>query len=104
MKKKVIIFFIFTISIFIIKYKYTYYKCRNINYAAENYLTKGFFNKYKIYGINRSQIKFSDGKTAVIQIEGISKKTPRRNVSYNLFLEKNQNQIWKIKKIYKNSN
>ncbi len=84
----------------IIKYTYTTNRCKNINYAVQYYFTTGIFNSYKMYNIGNVNLSFSNGNMAVVKIDGLEKKSPHRKVTYNVFLEKSNNGIWKVKKVY----
>lgn len=92
------------LSVFIIcglvKYIYTTNRCKNINYAVQYYFTAGMFNSYRMYNIGNINLSFSNGNMAVIKIDGLEKKSPHRKVAYNVFLEKNDNGTWKVKKVY----
>ena len=74
----------------------------DINYAVKNYFTTGIFNKYRIYNMEDVTLSFSNGKAAFIKVKGISGKTPHHKVEYTVFLEKNINGTWKVKKVYTN--
>ncbi|WP_333861150.1 hypothetical protein [Clostridium sp.] len=100
MKKFIFSITVILLTVIIAKSIYISKKCIDINYAVENYFTTGIFNKYKIYNIENSTLSFSNGKDAFMKIKGISSKTPHQKVEYTVFLEKNTNGIWKIKKVY----
>lgn len=94
----IIIIIIFTICTLV--YGYNHKKYKNMNYAAETYITTGLLNKYKLYKIDKMDVSFSDGSLAVMSITGLQYKAPHKSVSYKMFLEKNRNDIWKVKKVY----
>lgn len=101
--KKLIFFFItiiFMVSIIFFKYKIDSNKYRDINYTVEKYMTTGLFNKYKLYKIDEIKLSFSDGIIAVITVSGIEDKAPYKNMKYDIFLEKNKNDLWEVKKVY----
>ena len=83
-----------------IRFNYISNKCKDINYAVEHYFTSGTFNRYKLYSIGNLNLSFSNGNIAVVKIDGMEKKSPHRHVAYSVFLEKNSQGIWKVKKIY----
>ncbi|MCM8711160.1 hypothetical protein M2651_08975 [Clostridium sp. SYSU_GA19001] len=82
------------------KYKETNSKYKDINYVVEKYVTSGILNKYKLYKIDEMKLSFSDGIIAVISVSGIEDKAPHKSVKYDIFLEKNKKDIWKVKKVY----
>lgn len=101
--KKCVCIILFTFILFIIGLSYNNYlsnNYKNIDYVAEAYLTSGFFNDYKLYSIESMQLSFSDGTTAVMYVKGIQDKSPHKDVTYKLFLEKNSKNHWKVKKLY----
>ncbi len=65
-------------------------------------MTHGLFNKYKMHSITNLNLTFSDGNIAVVKVYGTSKSSPHKNISYNLFLTKSKNGVWKVKKTYEN--
>lgn len=100
MKKFVFSIIVILLTIVIIRNIYVSKKCTDINYTVENYFTTGIFNKYKIYNMEDVTLSFSNGKDAFITVKGISSKTPHHKVEYTVFLEKNNNGSWKVKKVY----
>ncbi len=83
-----------------IKFTYTSNKCKNVDYAVQHYFTSGIFNRYKMYNIGTLDLSFSNGNIAVVKIDGMEKKSPHRQRAYSVFLERNSQGIWKVKKIY----
>lgn len=75
-------------------------KYKDINYAVENYMTTGLFNKNKLYKVDDARLNFSDGVSAVMSVSGVQNKSPHKNMKYDVFLEKNKKGIWKVKKVY----
>jgi uncharacterized protein YpmB len=94
----IIIIVVFTAATLV--YGYSHKKYKDMNYAAERYITTGLLNKYKLYKIDKMDVSFSDGSLAVMSITGLQYKAPHKIVSYKMFLEKNENDIWKVKKVY----
>lgn len=84
----------------LIKYIYISNRCKNINYAVENYFTTGFLNNYKMYELNNISLSFSNGTIAVVKLDGLEQKSPHKKVTYSVFLEKNSRGIWKVKNVY----
>ncbi len=83
-----------------ISYRYNHNKYKDLNYAAQTYITTGLFNKYKMYKIDKMDVSFSDGTLAIISVTGPQDKAPHKNVNYKIFLEKRKSGIWKVKKVY----
>ena len=98
MPKIIIIIMFFTLGM--AGYRYSHNKYKDMNYAAQKYITTGLLNKYKLYKIDKMDISFSDGSLAVVSVTGLQDKAPHKNVSYKMFLEKDKNDIWKVKKVY----
>lgn len=103
MKKKLIIILCIILIFIPLSYKYKNYKNKDINYVIEKYMTKSLFNKYKMCSIDNLNLTFSDGTIAVVKVYGTTNKSPHKNVCYNLFLTKNKNGTWKVKKVYKDN-
>lgn len=97
-------FFILLLSVFIIggivRYKYYYIKHKDIKYTVEKYFTTGILNNYKMCSISAINLSFSNGRIAVVEVEGLDNKSPHRKVAYNAFLEKNDKNLWHVKKVY----
>lgn len=87
-------------GIVIICFRYTKSKYSDINYTVERYVTKGFFNKHKLYKITDISVSFSDGTLSVMKVTGLEYKAPHNNVTYKIFLEKNKDGLWKVVKLY----
>lgn len=82
------------------KYKFTSNKYKDINYAAQRYITTGLLNKYKLNKINDMTVSFSDGTIAVMSVAGLQSKAPHRTANYKIFLVKAKNGVWRVKNIY----
>jgi hypothetical protein len=83
-----------------IKLKYDRAKYSDINYVVTKRVTSGIFNSYKIYTPKDFNLAFSDGNVAIVNVSGIQKKSPHRSVTYKLYLEKDKNGIWRVKRFY----
>jgi hypothetical protein len=94
----IIIIVVFTVGIVV--YGHLQNKYKDMNYAAETYITTGLLNKYRLYKIDKMDVSFSDGRLAVMSITGLQYKAPHKSVSYKMFIEKNKNNVWKVKKVY----
>ncbi|MFL0194911.1 hypothetical protein ACJDU8_04880 [Clostridium sp. WILCCON 0269] len=100
MKKFILSIIVILLAILLVKNIYVSNKCIDINYAVENYFTTGIFNKYKLCNMENIDLSFSNGKIAFVKVEGMSSKTPHREMKYTVSLEKNSKGTWKVKKIY----
>jgi hypothetical protein len=100
MKKFLIIFLSAIIVGGLIRYNCISSKCKNVNYVVQKYFTTGILNNYKMCSVSTVNLSFSNGTVAVVKVEGIEDKSPHKKTAYNVFLEKNGQDIWKIKKIY----
>lgn len=100
LKKKQLIFISVIIIIFIlIKYNFNSTKNKDINFAANQYLTTGIFNKYKLYNIEHSYLIFSDSNNAIINVMGIENKTSSVTTCYKLKMSKDTKGLWHVKKV-----
>ncbi|AGK98721.1 hypothetical protein [Clostridium pasteurianum] len=72
---------------------------KDINFAAKQYLTTGFFNSYKLYNIDHSYITFSSSNDAILNVRGMETRVPHATVSYSLKMTKDTSGIWHVKKI-----
>lgn len=86
--------------ILVLRYSYIQSKSKDIVYVAERYLTAGVFNSHKLYTINNFDITFSDSKMVIAAVKGTQTKEPHKKVTYKLFMVKNKNNVWKVKKIF----
>lgn len=99
-----LIFLIIIITTYIIVFSYTNFKCKNLDYAIKKYSTSGIFNKYKLYSLEDFKIKFSDGNTCIVEVNGIEGKSPYKTITYNLNLVKHKSGKWKLSEISPNNN
>ncbi|AYD41126.1 hypothetical protein D4Z93_11585 [Clostridium fermenticellae] len=96
-----LILIILTLSSFVLaSHIYHGSKCKNIEYAAQYYITTGIFNRYKLSNVNSTKLSFSNGQMAVVKVDGLAYKSPHRRLTYDIFLEKNNSGTWRMKKIY----
>lgn len=98
----IILFICLSITFGWVKYDIHKSKYKDITYCAEQYVTKGFFNKYKLCRIDKINLTFCDEKLGVIIIDGTKDTPPHNIVTYKLFLEKDKKGIWSVKKFYPN--
>lgn len=99
-KKKYILGVILTIIILIIvKINISNAKNKDINFAANEYLTTGILNKYKLYDIEHSYLIFSDSNNAILNVMGITNKTSMNTICYKLKMSKDNSGIWHVKKV-----
>lgn len=84
----------------IAKYNFTQVKSKDMDYTVKKFFTTGLINKYKMNDVNKINLTFSDGKTAVVNVSGLLKKSPHQRVSYEVFLEKGQSGVWKVERVY----
>lgn len=100
--KKIILLLSFILIIFLFNQYSFSKKNKDIRFVVEHHMTKKLTNlKHKLYGISEFNIIFSDGQTSVVQVNGLSKKSPHISTSYEIFLEKNKNHSWKVNRLYK---
>lgn len=102
-KKNILLFFFILFLFLFLLYQNSFSrKNKDIKFVVEHHMTRKLTNlKNKLYTINNFNIVFSDGQTSVVQIKGLSKKAPHSSISYKIFLEKNKNHSWKVKRLYK---
>lgn len=106
-KNRITLYFILILSIIIFfslaKYKYTQYRCKNINYAIKKYSTSGVFNKYKLNKLESFQINYSDSNVAIVHLVGSIDKAPYKTINCTLVLKKNKKGMWKVAEYYPHS-
>jgi len=101
------LFFLFLIIMVITcisLFTYSNAKCRNLDYAIDKYSTSGLFNKHKLYSLENSKIKFSDGSVCIAEVNGIEGKSPYKTVTYTLHLVKHKSGKWKVSEFSPNNN
>ncbi len=106
-RKSLSIFNVFFISLFLITLciyisinRYNNMNYTDLDYAVKNYTTTGLFNKNKLYSLDNYEIKFSDNTFCIVEVTGIDSHPPYKTIRYDIHLEKNSKNIWKIKNIY----
>lgn len=100
MKKFLILFLSAIIIGSLIRYDYTYSKCKDMKYVVQKYFTTGILNNYKMCSVSKVNLSFSNGNIAVVKVDGVEDKSPHNKISYNVFLEKNTKGTWKVKNVY----
>lgn len=80
--------------------KHTQNKYKDMTYTVEKYMTTGLFNSHKLYSIDNLELTFCDNLVAVVNVYGLQKKVPHKQVSYKIFLEKSKDGTWKVQRIY----
>jgi hypothetical protein len=105
-KKKL---FVLCIIVLITLFISTYHNIENnkrkdITYSAQQYLTTGMFNKYKLYNVDFYHLLFSDTKEAILEVQGMEYKVPHKTAKYKLFMNKNSSGIWSVNKLVPISN
>lgn len=97
---KILVLLILLILFSFIRFKIIQNNSRDLAYSVERYLTSSIFNFKKLNHIDSLHMTFSDGRLAVVQVAGKQKKTPHKNVKYDVLVQKNSKGIWKVKKLY----
>lgn len=97
---KILVFLILLILFSFIRFKIIQNNSRDLAYSVERYLTSSIFNLNKLHHIDSLHMTFSDGKLAVVQVDGKEKKSPHKKVKYDVLVQKNSKGIWKVKKLY----
>lgn len=103
--KFILISFAFILfSFFFLHHNIETNNCKDITYSAKDYLTTGWFNKYKLYNLETHKLIFSDTKYAILEVSGIECKLPHAIVYYKLFMNKDSKGIWYVTKLESVSN
>jgi hypothetical protein len=79
-------------------------KRKDMTYSAQQYLTTGIFNKYKLYNVEYYHLLFSDTKESILQVQGIEYSVPHKTATYKLYMQKNSSGIWSVEKVVPISN
>jgi hypothetical protein len=99
--KKLILAAVLILLLFgIIDYKYTRSRYKDIPYAVEHYMTTGIFRSYKLKTIESITTAFSDGKLAIVTVAGTQSAAPHKKVKYQVLIEREAGDIWRVKKVY----
>ena len=77
--------------------------CKNVYDAADYYLTESIFTSKKLSKIDSMKLKFSDSKTAVVEVKGLTNDKPYQCITYKAYFSKAQNASWKLDNIYDDS-
>lgn len=92
-----IIFIVFIIFLCLINY-YKNANRKDINAAASQYVTAGFFNQNRLCKIDKCRLIFSDTNTAVLIVEGMEYKAPHKTTVLKLNMSKDKQGLWYVKK------
>lgn len=99
--KKLILAAVLILLLFgIIDYKYTRSRYKDIPYTVEHHLTTGIFKTYKLKNIDSVVTAFSDGKLAIVTVAGTQSASPNKKVKYQVLIERDNGDIWKVLKVY----
>lgn len=77
--------------------------CKDLNAATDYYFTQSIFNNKKLSKIDSINLKFSDSKTAVVLVKGLSYDKPYHSTAYKAYFSKAENSSWKLDNIYDDS-
>lgn len=102
-KKFIILILVFLLCCFI-KNQINENNKTDITSSAEQYLTTGFFNKYKLYKIDTYHLLFSDGTKAILEVQGMEYASPHKTEQYKLTMLKNSRGLWNVDKVEEISN
>ena len=75
---------------------YVKFKCKDLYYATEYYMTSSRINKNKLRNVRSMNLVFSDNKTAVVEVKGIKPKPPNGTVVYRSQFSKSKSNSWKL--------
>lgn len=100
LKNKLIVFFCIIFFVFLlVRHNIDNSKRSDITYSAEQYLTTGFFNSYKLYNVDYYHLIFSDTKNAILEVQGMEYKVPHKTVKYRMIMHKDNNGLWNVNRL-----
>ncbi|MEQ8198656.1 MAG: hypothetical protein ABRQ27_11725 [Clostridiaceae bacterium] len=106
-KRKLRLLFIkisFTILIFIsciiiVKTLYFNNRCKDLNYAANYYLTSSSAGEYKLLRVKKLNLLYDDGNTAEAIASGLEDSVPHKSASYKVYFKKSSGGYWLMENI-----
>ena len=94
----IIFLFLFILTIaFLINNRIKDLERKDITNAAEQYVTTGYFNKYKLFKIDHYHLLFSDNNNAILEVKGMECKVPHGTRTYKLTMSKDADGLWYVK-------
>lgn len=84
----------FSYKLYIIK------KTKDLTFAIEYYTTRGNNESVKVLRVKSMKLIFSDNNSAIVQIEGLRKKSPHIYVSLKCHFNRNNFNSWVLTDIY----
>lgn len=88
------IVFISTLSFFT-RFLYIKYKCRDLNFAVNYYMTNGNEDE-RLMRVRSSSIIFLDNDSAIVQARGLRKNSPHKSMGIEGHFKKDSHNCWKL--------
>lgn len=78
---------------------YINYKCKDIYYAVDYYMTSKYAKNYKLLRVKEVNLTYEDDKTAQVTASGLEDTSPHKYSSYKVSFEKTSKGYWQIASI-----
>ncbi|MDD7792930.1 hypothetical protein [Clostridium sp. 'White wine YQ'] len=78
---------------------YVNYKCKDIYYAVDYYMTSKYAKEYKLLRVKEVNLTYEDNKIAQVTASGLEDTSPHKYSSYKVSFEKTPNGYWQIDNI-----
>ncbi|MBL4932439.1 hypothetical protein [Clostridium paridis] len=78
---------------------YINYKCKDIYYAVDYYMTSKYAKDYKLLRVKEVNLTYEDDKTAQVTASGLEDTSPHKYSSYKVSFEKTSKGYWQIDNI-----
>lgn len=90
----------FIVSLFLSYKLYIYEKTKDLTFATEYYTTRGDNEASKVLRVKSMKLIFSDNDSAIVEIQGLRKKSPHIYISLKCHFHRNDFDSWVLTDIY----
>ncbi len=92
--------FMILVSFFITRNIYISNNSKDLGFAVEYNFTTGSSSENELLRVQKMSLIYCDGETAVVEVSGLSKDEPHKNVSLKGSFKKDINKSWYLEKIF----
>ena len=82
-----------------IKALYIRYKCKDIYYSIDYYMTSSYFEDNKLLRVKEMNLIYSDDKNVIAIASGLDHESPHKYSSYKISLSRTEKDYWKMQSI-----
>ena len=83
-------------AFFVARDSYISAKSMDLSYSVEYNFTHGFLSKDKLLRVQRMSLIYSDGESAVVEVFGLAKEEPHKEVSIKGNFKKDSHKSWHL--------